>query len=352
MAILKGLFLSLLTSTALVCSSNNSAISILLNYNELNKIDNEIREGSFGKVSGLMILNKNGRIIHERYYGFSNKNTIHPISSVTKSLTSILVGVCLEKGYIKSIDQPIWTYFPEYSAIFNKDTLKKSITLRHLLNQTAGLKWEEWKFPYNYVSNSLIALLETDANWVEHFFNLPVESYPGTKFSYNSLSSQVIAEVLSRASGVSFDELTKEYLFKPLSINTYFWDNYPSNNLPAWGGIALTTMDMAKIGLVVLNEGTPWGKRIVSKEWIDESTKNWVAFNDSIGYALHWWVGHQPDGNRLIYAAGYGDQFVFIAPDKEIVISINSQNFSDYRWPKSVEELANSILSSISYIKS
>lgn len=351
MNILKGLLISTALSIALVCYSGNSNVSFFLNYDHLNKIDNDVREGNYGKVTGLLVLNSNGKIIHERYYGFSSKSTINPISSVTKSITSILVGVCLEKGFIKSIDAPIWSYFPEYSDIFDKDTLKKSITLRHLLNQTAGLKWEEWKFPYNYASNSLIALLETETNWVERFFNLPVESAPGSKFSYNSLSSQVIAEILSRASGISFEELTKQFLFKPLSINTFFWDKYPSNNLPAWGGIALTTLDMAKIGLVVLNNGTAWGKQIVSKNWIVESTKSNVAFNDSIGYGLHWWIGKQPDGNPLIYAAGYGDQFVFIAPDKEIVISINSQNFSDYRWPKGVEELANSILSSIKFTK-
>lgn len=351
MAILRYLFVCYLASFAFVGYTINSNTSINLNNTQLNNIDSGVRDGVYGKVTGILILNGYGKVLHERYYGFSNRSTINQISSVTKSITSLMVGICIEKGFIKSIDIPIWTYFPEYSEIFNKDTLKKTITIRHLLNQTTGLKWEEWKFPYNYSSNSLIALLETQTNWVQKFFELPVESVPGIKFCYNSLASQVIAEVLSRASGSTFEELTKNFLFKPLSINSYLWDKYPSNNLPAWGGISLTTIDMAKIGLVVLNNGTVWGNQIVSEGWIKSSTKNLVAFNDSVGYGLHWWIGKQTDGNPLIYAAGYGDQFVYVAPDKGIVIAVNSQNFSDYRWPKGVEELVSSILSSITFSK-
>lgn len=349
--ILRYLFFSYLLSSTIVGYTINTNTYVSLNNIQLNTIDSEIRDGVYGKVTGLLILNERGKVIHEKYYGFSSRSTINQISSVTKSITSLMVGICLEKGFIKSIDIPIWTYFPEYSKIFERDTLKKTITIRHLLNQTTGLSWEEWKFPYNYASNSLIALLETQTNWVQKFFELPIQCTPGDKFCYNSLASQVISEILSRASGSSFEELTNDFLFKPLSINSYLWDKYPSNNVPAWGGISLTTLDMAKIGLVVLNNGSAWGTQIVPEVWIKNSTKNLVAFNDSVGYGLHWWVGKQTDGNPLIYAAGYGDQFVYIAPSKGVVIAINSQNFSDYRWPKGVEELVSSILSSITYSK-
>jgi CubicO group peptidase (beta-lactamase class C family) len=163
------------------------------------------------------------------------------------------------------------------------------------------------------------------------------------------MASQVIAEVLSRASGISFEDLAKQYLFNPLFISSYYWDKYPGNNLPAWGGIALTTHDMAKIGLLILNKGEFVGNQIVSKAWIDESIASTVPYKDNVCYGLHWWVDKQKNGNPLIYAAGYGDQYVYVAPDKDIVIAINSQNFSDYRWPKGVDELVNSIISSISY---
>lgn len=324
----------------------------LLNYTKLKEIDGDIRNGSYGKITGLLILNSNGKIIHEKYYGFNSRSTLNQISSVTKSITSIMVGVCLEKGYINSLDTPVWEYFPEDSSIFAKDTLKKEITLRHLLTQTSGLKWDEWKFPYNYASNCFMVLLGTESNWVEKFFNLPIDTLPGTKFCYNSLASQVVAEVLSRASGLPFDGLTHKYLFEPLSIQSYSWESYPSNTSPAWGGIELTTLDMAKLGLIVINDGAPWGNRIVPESWVKLSTKKITTITDNLGYGLNWWVGKQPDGNPLVYAAGYGDQYVYTVPDKGLVIAINAQNFSDYQWPKTIDELVKSILSSISYSQS
>ena len=348
MVIFKSIALFLVLNLVSIAHAFCSGNSYSLNNELLNKVDVEIRSGVYGKVTGIVVLGQSGKLLHEQYYGFTSKSTINPISSVTKSLTSLLVGICLEQGYIKSIDTPIYSYFPEYANIFKNDSLKKKITLRHLLNQTTGLAWEEWKYPYNYVSNSLIALLETNGNWVETFFKLPVETEPGLRFKYNSLASQVVAEVLSRASGMSFEELTKQYLFKPLHINTYYWDNYPNNSLPAWGGIALTTHDMAKFGMLILNDGKYSEKQIVSKKWIEESVKQSVSYTDSVGYGLHWWIGKQTNRKPLIYAAGYGDQYVYIAPDKGLVIAINSQNFSDYRWPKGVDDLVNSILSSIS----
>jgi len=340
------IFLNIVSIAHSFCSGN----SYSLNNELLTKVDVDIRSGVYGKVTSIVVLGQSGKLLHEQYYGFTSKSTINPISSVTKSITSILVGVCLDQGFIKSIDTPIYPYFPEFADVFKKDSLKKKITLRYLLNQTTGLAWEEWKYPYNYVSNSLITLLETNKNWVETFFKLPVESEPGLKFKYNSLASQVVAEVLSRASGTPFEELTKQYLFKPLLINTYYWDTYPENNLPAWGGIALTTHDMAKVGLLILNYGKYSEKQIVSKRWIEESITQSVSYTDSVGYGLHWWIGKQANSNPLIYAAGYGDQYVYIAPDKGVVIAINSQNFSDYRWPKGVDDLVNSILSSINEV--
>lgn len=348
MHLLKTLAVSILSILTLGTNPSKPSTSYTLNLDYLNKIDQDIREGEFGKISGLVVLNKQGTIIHERYYGFSNRNTINQISSVSKSITSLLVGVCLEKGFIKSIDTPIWNYFPEYSAIFKKDTIKTKITIRHLLNQTTGLKWEEWKYPYNYASNSLIALLATESNWIDKFFDLPSDTIPGVVFNYNSLASQVIAEILSRASGIPFEELTKQYLFTPLSINNYLWDLYPHNKLPAWGGISLTTRDMARLGLLILNKGSLGNKQIVSPDWISTSTQKCISFNKDIGYGLHWWISNQcNEENSLIYAAGYGDQFVYVDPAKEVVVAINSQNFSDYRWPKGIDKLIDSLLSSV-----
>ncbi len=340
------IFLLLLLSVAKP-SSAGRVVPNSINRSSIREIEASIRNGDYGKVTSIVVLNRQGAILYEKYFGFSTRNSLHTISSVTKSITSLMVGICLDKGFISSIDSPIYSYFPEYKEVFEKDSTKKLITLRHLLQQTAGLNFKEWQFPYNYASNSLMAAIEENRSWVERFFYLPVDTLPGVKFSYNSLASQVIAEVLSRASGIAYDEMVREFLFKPLSIGNFLWESYAGNSLPAWGGLSLTTFDMAKIGLLVINGGIYGGRRLVSSEWVESSTAGRVRVNDNIYYGLHWWVDILPSGKPLPFAAGYGDQYVFTAPDRGLVVALNAQNFSDFRFSKSAIDLANILLSSV-----
>jgi len=340
-------FISILvftTSFGFGFPGNSNLTSISTKLSELN---DQIRQEQYGKVSGVVVLNMRGKPIVEQYYGFKNRYSLNPISSVTKSITSIALGICIDRGLVASIDEPVAKYFPEYKKQFAENPDKKNITLRHFLNQTTGLKWGEWFYPYNYASNNLMALLESKENWIDHFFNLSVDTLAGVKFNYNSLSSQVIAEVVSRVSGMEFSQFVIENIFKPLNISSFSWDPYPNNPLPAWGGISMSTIDMAKIGLLMLNNGKYRNVQIVSASWVSNSIAIQSVYNQSTAYGLHWWIEHLTGEPLIYYAAGYGDQYVFVVPEKEIVIAINSQNFSDYRWPKPVIDIARTIAASI-----
>lgn len=316
-----------------------------INSDTLNKINDELRNGEFGKISGIVILSKS-KIIFEQYYGFNNMNTLHPISSVTKSITSLITGICLDKGFLKSIDIPIWHFLPEYQDVFEKDTIKKLITIRNLLNQTTGLEWDEWTTHYSYAGNSLIELSQSNQDWVESTLKLKVECKPSTRFCYNSGNSQVIEKILCKTSGHDFEWLVSNYLFTPLGINSYHWDIYPVNGIPAWGGLYLTTREMARFGTLLCNYGCWNDTQIVSYDWLQKSM-NVESKNGKADYGLHWWITNQPDGDPLIYAAGYGDQFIYVAPDKKIVVAINGQNFTDYKWPRTIDSLVKSIFTSI-----
>ncbi len=93
----------------------------------------------------------------------------------------------------------------------------------------------------------------------------------------------------------------------------------------------------------MLNEGSYKNKRVVSSGWVRNAVSIESVFSQSAGYGLHWWIEYQSGSPFMYYAAGYGDQYVFVVPEKEIVIAINSQNFSDYRWPKPVIDIARTI---------
>lgn len=308
----------------------------------LEELNVDVRNDKYGKISSLIIY-YNSRVVYEKYYGFSQSSTLHPISSVTKSITSLAVGVCIDKGIIPSLDVKIADYFTEYKDIFEKSSLKKDITLRNLLMQTSGFEWDEWTIHYSYAGNPLIEMSQLQQDWIPIILNLPMDSKPGEKFSYNSVCSDLIKIIIERSSGMEFKDFVDTYIFKKMNIAPFHWDTYPNNGVPAWGGLSLTTRDMAKIGILLLNHGVWAGKRIVSDEWIKQSISPMVN-NDTIAYGYHWWVGSQPDGNPLIYAAGYGDQYVYIAPDKGLVVAFNGKNFTDHKWDKNHKDLIERIL--------
>ncbi|MDY0200337.1 MAG: serine hydrolase [Bacteroidales bacterium] len=323
-------------------AKSQRAPELLFNADSMEQLSNDIRNDKYGKLSSLLIY-QNQRIVFESYYGFTQLNTLHPISSVTKSITSLAVGICIDKGFIPSLDVKIADFFPEYNDIFQSDSLKSLITLRHLLTQTSGFKWDEWSIHYSYAGNPLIELSHLPKYWIPIILKLPMESTPGKVFNYNSACSELIKEIVMRSSGIDFKAFVYQYLFEPLGITTFYWDSYFQNNEPAWGGLFLTTRDMAKIGILVNNQGFWGSKSVVSEEWINNSVSEVVKI-DSIGYGKHWWIKKQPDGNPLIYAAGYGDQYVFIARDKGLVVAINAKNFTDYKWESDFNDLIERVL--------
>jgi CubicO group peptidase (beta-lactamase class C family) len=323
------------------CMAQQSPSSLFCTKS-LESINADIRNDKYGKISSLLIY-EGSRLIYENYYGFSQPTTLHPISSVTKSITSIAVGICIDKGYIPSLDVKIIDYFPEFQDLFAKDTLKKVITLRHLLTQTSGFKWDEWDIHYSYAGNPLIDVSQSKTSWNKFVVSLPMDSEPGKKFSYNSLLSELIKEIITRSSGTDFKQFVVENIFKKLSITSYHWDTYPENGVPAWGGLSLSSRDMAKIGILILNEGVWNSTRVVSSEWVRLSTSP-LIINKNLQYGLLWWVGSQPDEKSLIFAAGYGDQYVYILPDKGIVIAFNGQNFTAHKWDYNHEDLINNII--------
>ncbi len=314
----------------------------LVNFNALDRINIDIKNSKYGKISSLLILQGN-RIVYEKYYGFTQSTTLNPISSVTKSITSLAVGICIDMGYIPSVDERIEEYFPEFQNLFQKDSSKRLITLRHLLNQTSGLQWDEWSIHYSYAGNPLMELSQSPINWFEQVLELPMECAPGTKFNYNSGLSEVVKEIICRATGKNFKDFVRDHIFNPLGIFNFYWDTYPLNGEPAWGGINLTTRDMARIGGLILNRGVWANQRVVSERWIEKSFQPSVETPKN-SFGLNWWIKWLPHGMPIHFAAGYGDQYLYIIPDLKLVLAMNGRNFTDHKWEKNSDEIYKRVI--------
>ncbi len=243
---------------------------------DLNQVilDSIVNESSRTNSNALIIY-KNEKIIYENYF---NK-PIQRIDamSATKSVVSIAVILLLENGFIDSLQQPIYTIYPEWNQ-----GNKKKITIKHLLEHSSGLQ---------NVSNAGIEV-ETAPDVIKLALSAELENFPGTKFSYNNKACNLIAGIIEETSELKLDKFLDKYLFAPMDIKDYHWRTDPSGNPYAMAGLEILPTDFAKIGLLMLKNGKWNGQQLVSEQGIqimlESSEKNKM-------YGLQWWLAFEDE---------------------------------------------------------
>lgn len=294
---------------------------------KIKELEQKIRK-DYSNTTGMVVL-KNGEALYENYFqGCTDASHIH-VYSVTKSIISTLIGIAIDKGYIKSIDQKVLDFFPDYIYQTEEKTLQ-NITLKNMLTMTA---------PYKYKFFAPYVKYFTSNDWVKFALDLLGGKGKIGVFRYTPLiGPDILSGILVKTTGQSVFRFAAEHLFLPLGItvkdNIIFhskeeqmafnkatdisgWVSDPMGINTAGWGLSLSTMDMAKIGQMYLNSGVWNGKQIVSAKWIQESTKeqsHWKKQNLSYGYL--WWV------NENGYTAmGDGGNIIYVNRKKKLVVS-------------------------------
>ncbi len=295
----------------------------------IEEMAHEILQESYHLIDSVLIV-KNGRLVFEEYFYGTERQHAHEISSATKSLTSMLVGVAVDQGHIESIDQPVYALFPEYRG---KRWIDQSypISIRHLLSMTDGLAWSEEEYPYDDPRNTAGAMISSD-DWVGYVLDLSTEVDPGTRYRYNSGASELLGAIIQQATGQRLDEFADENLFKPLGIRNYAWEFGPNDRPQASGSFRMTSRDMAILGQVMLSGGVWQDQRILSESWIDESTKSQTPDSDYT-YGYQWHLLPKAGGGitespvDFYTAAGQGGQLISVSPPLDMVVVVTSRNF-------------------------
>ncbi len=285
--------------------------------NLLAKMVNKIIQGEFGKVNSVLIV-RNGKLVFENYFDGFSENDLHALQSCTKSISSLLVGIAIDKGYIKSVDQKLLDFYSEYR--YELSTEWQSVQLKHVLTMTMGLNWNE-----NYHND--IWRLSNDV--IQSTFEQKFAVQPGKKFEYRNPQIDLLAGVLTKSTGMTVQEFADKNLFKPLGIEKYQWQNFKQNNYPLMdGSLCLRPRDMAKIGLMVLNDGKWKDKQIVSNKWIGESTSFKIKADEFMDYGYLWWIGHSQNRTEIkaVLAIGAGGQHIIIVPQLSAVIVTTGDN--------------------------
>ncbi|WP_160679781.1 serine hydrolase [Clostridium sp. C8-1-8] len=286
---------------------------------------------SYNNTAGIIVL-KNGKTLYENYYnGYTADDSIH-VFSVTKSIISILLGIAIDKGYIKNINQKVLDFFPDYVVKRGEKTIQK-VTLKDIMTMTA---------PYKYKSEPYTKYFTSD-NWVNSALDLLGGKGKIGEFRYTPLiGPDILSGVLVKITGQSVFDFATKYLFSPLEINVQGnvvfrnkeeqlawykekkvsgWVADPQGVNTAGWGLTLTPMDMAKLGQLYLDQGMWMGKQIISPEWIEESTKEHSKW-DKLAYGYLWWI---IDDKEHIYAAlGDGGNVIYVNTKKKMVICIAS----------------------------
>ena len=292
-----------------------------------------IRIGDYGNVHSLLIVRHGCLVIDEYFRGYS-RETLHPVYSVTKSVTSALVGIALERGEISRIDQQLLSFFPEYSAIANLDPRKRTITLKDLLTMIAGFEWNESSVPYGDPRNPTYQLAES-SDWMKFMLDRPITDEPGAKFRYNSGCSMLLSGILQNVTGMSSQQYAERNLFQYLGIARTQWETGPRGISNTGWGLHMRPRDMAKLGFLYLRAGVWEQKRIISSDWIRQSVTSHVTVNRPLSYGFQWWLlpidtvtynSAQP--NEIQFAWGWGDQFIFVVPAFDMVVVSTAGNFS------------------------
>lgn len=306
---------------------------------------NEILKGTYPNIHSLLIF-RNGKLVFEEYFTGEDvergvgpigvlkhsRDTLHDMRSVTKSIVAVAVLIAHSKGMIKSLDQPIFDFFPEFSRHANVS--KKNITVKHVLTMTAGLEWNE-RISYADPKNSEIQM-NNSADPIGYALSQKLVAEPGTAFNYSGGMTQVLAAIIKKSTGMDVDIFTEKHLFAPLRITKYKWVKTNSGDPAAASGLRLRSRDIAKIGMLMLNLGKWNGRRIIPERLAAEALKAHIRVpvnnpGGHVNYGFQIWLPNYVSNGVPISLAefeGNGGQFVVIDRKNNILVTITAGNYN------------------------
>jgi CubicO group peptidase (beta-lactamase class C family) len=336
----------------------------------LDSIDAEIKAGRYGLVDRFIVIRR-GRLVWDRaytqdyvaaydslakkvspltphdltgpynYYApwwhpYYRKGDLHTLQSVTKTVTSVVIGTAVTRGEFPSLDTPLLSFF-DTTQVKNIDARKRAITIRHLLTMTDGMEWLE-NLPYTDPRNTTV-VMEGSYDWIKIAIDAPMVADPGTRWNYNSGASQLLAHIFRRATGTDIEEYAAKHLFGPIGITRWYWKRTPAGIVDTEGGLYLEATDLARIWYLFLRGGNWNGKRVVSEEWVKSSVAPAIAVSAQPGapkYGYKWWLyPHPTDSTQLVWGgSGFGGQIPQALQREDLIIISYAWNISRPGMPR------------------
>ncbi|MGB5819584.1 MAG: serine hydrolase [Saonia sp.] len=318
-------------------------------------MENSIEKGIYPNIHSVLIL-KNNELVYENYFDGKDelwgkelgviahhRDSLHDVRSISKSVVSACIGIAVMQGKIDGIDQSIFDFYPEYKQY---DTGKRSeLTIAHLLTMSSGIEWNE-DVPYDDPENSEIQMTSS-TDPIEFVLSRPLTNSPGKVWEYNGGTTQLLASIIEKTSGLNVHEFAKKYLFEPLDIKNSEWVFFPDTKLPAAAsGLRLRSRDLLKIGMLYAQKGTWNGIRILSDDWVNRSTTSHIRFgrNNNVGYGYQFWILSadtiwENQSHTIAAAIGNGGQRIYLDTKHNLITVITAGNYNQWTIEKDSEAL-------------
>ena len=271
---------------------------------------------SLNRVSGLVIVH-DGHVVFEKYLLGNDETTRWMSMSVVKSMTATLIGAAIQDGYIKGIDDLIVDYLPRFEG-----TAYDGVTVRHILQMTSGVAWNE---TYTDPASDRRRMLEAQigqqpGDILDLMASLPRAAEPGARWNYSTGETHVAGALVAAATGKHVADYLSEKIWGPagMEADANWWLESPGGLEVGGSGLSATLRDYARFGLLLLSDGVVDGERVLPEGWMDEAGSRKVVDGEDIEYGYMLWPLHE----RSYAAVGIFGQFVFVDPDRDLVVAM------------------------------
>jgi CubicO group peptidase (beta-lactamase class C family) len=256
------------------------------------------------------LLIRNGVIVLDAYFYPYSGRELHDVASVTKSFTSAAVGIAIEKGLVKSVDEKVLSILPVANAA--SDPRKWRLSIRHLLTMTSGLDCD------TEGGERALASMRRSDDWAAFALALPMRADPGSQYAYCSCNNHLLSSMVTAVTGESLLQFAQKNLLQPIGVTDVIWPPDPKGRTHGWGDLHLHPRDMARFGLLYLQQGRWRDARLVPESWVRESSKAAVTVRQGVGYGLSWWINTARP--PIFEAVGRGGNRISLLPKENIVV--------------------------------